>query len=82
MHVDNWSEMQMCHVWYLMFHVDLFYLFICQREDRVKKEDLERRRSENGYDCTPARALATQQTEQPQGSKDIMEIPEGETDTM
>lgn len=59
-----------------------FIFSICQKEDRIKKEDLERRRNENGYDCTPATALATQETEQPQGSKDIMEIPEGETDTM
>lgn len=32
MHVDNWSEMQMCHVWYLMFHVDLFYIFLSVRK--------------------------------------------------
>lgn len=53
--------------------------FIRQKEERLQKEDLERRGRENDYGCSPATTAATRRTGRrtPAGSA---ATPEGEAD--
>lgn len=59
----------------------LTLLFIRQKEERIKKEDLEGRGRENDNGCSPTTTLATRRTEQ-QTAPESTKIPEDETDTL